>query len=47
MVVDFVVVDLGVVGFVDAFVGAAVEAVEGHGGKISKLFSKEILKKLI
>ena len=37
MVVDFVVVDPFVVGIVDAFVVACVVAVDGHGGKMSKL----------
>lgn len=37
VVVDFVVVDPFVVGIVDAFVVACVVAVDGHGGKMSKL----------
>lgn len=37
VVVDLVVVEPFVVGFVDGLVAACVVAVEGHGGKTSKL----------
>jgi len=40
VVVVFVVVDLVVVGFVGALVVYCVVAVEGQGGKISKLIFK-------